>query len=255
MFTQALLKYGTIGAKINLVPGDFSGATLNQGIQERITNVLNDLGELTYGESENSQKQGTMTLQFGKMNKTVMSLLAGHPLETAALTNAAYFRTFKAAATIPAVATGNYGFEMTVDNADGSASYVDATGKTQQLTRQPFTTFVPATVKSYAQGAAGAFKFSTDIIGYEVTPYVPMAIADGDQLDHDPYGLFEVWLKGVIQYKGEKQIYIVKFDQAQLNRQDNSTIDPAQSPISVNFRDLSTNCVLDLAFLNRKVVC
>jgi hypothetical protein len=255
MFTRALLKYGA--TKIPLIPGDFSGATLDQGIQERITTKLNDLGELIFGESENSQKQGAFVLQYGKANKEVMSLLFGHPLETAAITDAFYHSTFKAVATKPAVTTGQHGFEMVADAADGSASYIDATGKTVALTRQPFATFVPATVKTYAQGAAGTFKFSTDIVagGFDVTPFVPYAIADADQLDHDPYALFEVFLQGIIQYKGVKQVYQIRFSEAQLNRQDNSIVDPTQSPVSINFRDLSTNCVMDVKWLNRNVVC
>jgi hypothetical protein len=253
MFTRALLKYGA--TKIPLIPGDFAGATLNQGIQERITTRLNDLGELIFGESENSQKQGAFVLQYGKANKEVMALLFGHPLETGAITDAYYHRTFKAAETIPAVTTGQHGFEMTADVAEGSASYIDETGKTVPLTRQPFATFAPATVKSYAQGAAGAFKFSTDIIGFDVTPFVPYAVADADYLDHDPFGLFEVYLQGIIQYKGVKQVYQVIFSEAQLNRQENSAIDPAQNPISINFRDLSQNCVMNVKWLNRNVVC
>lgn len=255
MFTRALLKYGA--NKIPLIPGDFSGATLNLGIQERITTKLNDLGELIFGESENSQKQGAFTLQYGKANKEVMSLSFGHPLETAAITDAFYHATFKAVATKSALTTGQHGFEMVADVAAGSASYIDATGKTVPLTRQPFATFAGATVKSYAQGAAGAFRFSDDIVlgGFDVTPFVPYAIADADQLDHDPYGLFEVFLQGIIQYKGVKQVYQIHFSEAQLNRQDNSAIDPAQNPISINFRDLSTNCVMAVKWLNRSVVC
>lgn len=255
MFTRALLKYGA--TKIPLIPGDFSGATLNQGIQERITTRLNDLGELIFGESENSQKQGAFVLQYGKANKEVMSLLFGHPLESAAITDAFYHSTFKALSTKPAVTTGQHGFEMVADVAAGSASYIDETGKTVPLTRQPFATFAPATVKSYAQGAAGTFKFSTDIVtgGFDVTPFVPYAIANADQLDHDPFALFEVFLQGIIQYKGIKQVYQIHFSEAQLNRQDNSAIDPAQNPISINFRDLSQNCVMDVKWLNRSVVC
>jgi hypothetical protein len=255
MFTRALLKYGP--TKIPLVPGDFSNATLNQGIQERINTKLNDLGELIFAESENSQKQGAFVLQYGKANKEVMSLLFGHPLESAAITDAIYQRTFKAAATIPAAAAGQHGFEMLADVVAGSASYTDATGKTVALTRQPFGTFVPATPKSYAQGAAGAFKFSTDIVagGFDVTPFVPYAVPDADQLNHDPFGIFEVYLQGVIQYLGAKQVFQIHFSEAQINRQDNSAIDLAQSPISVNFRDLSQNCVMDVKWLNRTVVC
>jgi hypothetical protein len=255
MLTRALLKYGP--SKIPLVPGDFSGGTLNQGVQERITNKINDLGELLFGESETSQRQGAFVLQYGKANKEVMSLLFGHPLESEATTEAFFHRTLKALAEVPAVTTGQHGHGMVADVAAGSASYTDATGRTKPLTRQPFATFVPATAESYAQGANGAFKFSTDLVaaGYEVTPFVPYPVTDSDKLDHDPYGIFEVWLQGVIQYKGAKQVYQIHFSEAQLNRQDNSAIDPAQTPISVNFRDISSSCVMDVRWLNRSVVC
>ncbi|MGL5061093.1 MAG: hypothetical protein ACRC62_14060, partial [Microcoleus sp.] len=186
-----------------------------------------------------------------------MALLFGHPLETEATTEAYYHSTFTAVAEKAAVVTGQHGFGMLADQAAGSASYIDATGKTVALTRQAFATFAPATVKSYAQGANGAFKFSTDIVTgkFDVTPFVPYAAADTDRLDHDPFGLFEVWLQGVIQYKGKKEVYQIHFSEAQLNRQENSAIDPAQTPVSVNFRDLSPTCVIDLRFLNRSVVC
>jgi hypothetical protein len=256
MLTRALLKYGT--AKIPLIPGDFSGGTLNQGIQERITNKINDLGEQLFGEAESSQRQGAFVLQYGKMNKEVMALLFGHPLETEATTEAFYHSTFKAVAAKAAVTAGQHGHGMVADVAAGSASYIDQNGRTVALTRQPaFATFTPATPLSYTQGANAAFKFSDDLVaaGYDVTPFVPYPVIDADRLDHDPFGLFEVWLQGVIQYKGVKEVYQIHFSEAQLNRQENSAIDPAQTPVSVNFRDLSPTCVIDLKFLNRTVVC
>jgi hypothetical protein len=256
-FTRARIVYAIGATKFALVPGDFAGATINQGIQERITNKLNDLGEIGYGESQPSQKQGGVVLQYGKANKEVMSLLIGNPLETAAITDAYYHTTFKAVANKNAVVAGQHGFEMTADVTTGSASYTDAKGRSQPLTRQPFATFAPATALSYAQGAAGAFKFSTDLIagGFDVTPFVPYAVADAEQLTRDSYGLLELILQGVIQYRGVRSVYQVRFAETQLNRQDNSAIDPNATPVSINFRDLSPNCVMDLKFLNRSVVC
>jgi hypothetical protein len=255
MLTRALLKYGP--TKIPLIPGDFAGGTINQGVQEKINNKINDLGELLFGESETSQRQGSFVLQYGRQNKEVMALMFGHPLETEATTEAFFHRTFKAVAATSPVTTGQHGFGMVADVAAGSASYTDEAGRTVALTRQPFATFTPATVKSYAQGSAGAFKFSDDIVlgGFDVTPFVPYPVADSDRLDHDPFGVFEVWLQGVIQYKGNKEVYQIHFSEAQLNQQENSAIDPAQTPVSINFRDLSPTCVIDLRFLNRRVVC
>ncbi|MGL5063863.1 MAG: hypothetical protein ACRC62_28075, partial [Microcoleus sp.] len=69
MLTRALLKYGA--TKIPLIPGDFAGGTLNQGIQERITNKITDLGENLFGETETTQRQVAFTLQYGRMNKEV----------------------------------------------------------------------------------------------------------------------------------------------------------------------------------------
>jgi hypothetical protein len=258
MFTRALMTYNNgLIANIPLVPGDFSGATLNLGVQERIITKINDLGELLFSETEPQQRQGAFTLQYGKCNQEVMALMFGHPLESAAITDAYYHRTFKALATIPAVVAGQHGFEMTADTAAGSASYIDATGKTVPLTRQPFATFTAATPKSYAQGAAGAFKFSNDIVAgrFDVTPFVPYAIADADQLNHTRFGLFQVWLQGVIQYRGVKRVFQIHFSEAELNRQENSQIDPTQTPVNVNFRDLSPACVMNVKWLNRTVVC
>lgn len=257
MLTRAAFRYKVGAQTILYVPGDFAGGTINQGIQEKINTAMTDFGELKFAEIETNQRQVAFTLNYGRINKQNLPLLMGSPLIAEATTAAIYQQTFKAVALTPALTTGQHGFSMVADNADSLATSTDAFGKSVPLTRQPFASFVPATPLTFAQGANGSYKFSDDLItaGSYVSVYTPYPVADSERIGHEGFGLFQVDLQGVLQYQGKKEVYQVRFSEAQLNRQDNSNIDFAASPVPIQFRDLSPACQIDFRFLNRRVAC
>lgn len=66
-------------------------------------------------------------------------------------------------ASYDALPVGSYGSTLLADAvATGSAKF--SGGTSVALVQQPFTTFVPATPTSFAIGASGALKFSTDLV-------------------------------------------------------------------------------------------
>lgn len=241
---------------ISLIPADFASAQLNLGIQERIRTRINDLGELIYSRSEASEKRGAFTLNYSQLNPEVLGMMVGHPVETASITDAYFHNTLIAVATKPPVVAGQHGSEMTADNPLSRATY-SKNGKTTTLTRQPFTTFAPATAESFAQGAAGTYKFSTDLITAkaDVTVFTPYAITDALQLAYNPFGSCEVILQGVAWLGSKKSVYQIRFSEAEVDRTANSQIDPTAETFAINWRDLSPNCVLDVKWLGRTIVC
>jgi hypothetical protein len=253
--TQAIIRYGN--PLISVSPPDFAGGTINQGIQDRIVSRINQLGELIFSESETSQRQGAFTLNYAKANKQVMALLFGSPIESEASSSALYMRTFRADQIPAAAVAGQDGFGMLADQATSSASYQDEFNRTVELARVDVSAFVAGTPDTFAQDADGVYLLSDNIVAgrYYVNVFGFYPTTDNDRLSHDRFGVLEVYLRGVIQYQGRKEVYQIHFSEAELNRQDNSQIDPAASPVAVNFRDLSQNCVMDVKWLNRTVVC
>lgn len=85
----------------------------------------------------------------------------------------------------PAYATGAFGNGIVAD-ADAKAS-IKTAYSTEELTAQPYATFNGSTAKSFAVGANGAVKFSTDLVTNRETvslmvPYTLTGLSIGDEL-------------------------------------------------------------------------
>jgi hypothetical protein len=248
----------TVGATtVRLAPEGISGATINQGITERIRQRLNNFGELGFAESEPQERQGAFTINYSKPNPDIMALMFGSPLETIATSTAKYVNTYTPQDNaIPAVAAGGYGTGMVVDNAVSRAIYIDENGIGQEATRVPFATVIaPAAVTTFSQGANGAFNVSNDLLNKQITFYSEYPATDIDRLAHYNWGEFRVILTGIIRQNKKARIYQVTFSRAELNRQENSLFDPGADTFAINFRDLSNACVMDVKFLKQTVAC
>lgn len=68
-------------------------------------------------------------------------------------------------------------FSFVADDADANAS-VKRNHDSITLTRQPFSSFDPNTDDSYAVGAGGAFRFSTNLINASISMLVPVTLPE-----------------------------------------------------------------------------
>jgi hypothetical protein len=226
--------------------------TWNQGIQEQIINETNDRGEMIFSEAIVSQKEPGLTLNYAKCTKELMALKLGWKLDNQALTDALFCKSFRVTqATYAAAPVGVEGNGMLADQAT-SECFALIDGISTPLTRQPFATFVPATVLSFAQGADGAMKFSTDLVALKpfVTPVFVYPVAAADVMIDDPFESFKLTLLGVLTENFKKRLFTIDFDSVQVNRQENSQIDFKASPMPLSFRIVDTGCYPKVRFTN-----
>ncbi len=122
-------------------PSEFSW---DFGFEQQEISQTSDLGETYVADVITTSKNPKITGTFGSLNKEIFALILGNKLITQADTGI-YARTFQAKqGTIAPVITGQDGFGMVVDTSSAS---VLRKGISIPLTRQPFSTFVPATAK------------------------------------------------------------------------------------------------------------
>ena len=251
--TTALLKTTQETTNRFLALPSPSGATWNEGAEEKIYTQSDPEGRIVFDEAMDSVRQPLVTLNYNRLTKELMAMRFGGLLEEGAVSDTGFaFSRRIGRLSFPPSATGFAGEGMSADIA--SASYLD-NGISVPLTRQPFATFTGATVQSFAQGEDGELKFSDDLINKIVTVYGTYPTTDANVLGENLFDIFELKLFGVIQEAGQKEVFYIKVDRAQVVKADTSSTDFTAQDYPFSFRVLDSDCVAQLVFPGRRVAC
>lgn len=142
-------------------PRDFE---LDLGVKTRTTDGSNPLGEKVLIDRFIDETKPEFMLTLSGANTEFFGLQSGR--EVVKITGSSELLTFRKqalTATTAAVPIGAYGYEILADAVSTAGAKLGG-DLSVELTQQPFATFVPATALTFAVGAAGAFKFSTDLV-------------------------------------------------------------------------------------------
>jgi hypothetical protein len=251
--TYALLKTTQEATNRFLALPAPSGATWNENIEEQVYTQRDAEGVLKFDEAMTTGRQPAATLNYSRFTKEILALRLGRKLEEQALTGSPWaFSQRLTKLAFPANAAGFAGEGMVTDIA--SASYLK-NGISTPLARQPFATFVPATAGSFAQGADGALKFSTDLLNKWVTVYGTYPETAADVLSEDLFGIFELTIFGVLQEAGVKEVFYLQMNPVQINLAENDETNFGANEVPIAFRSADPSCIPTLVFPRRKVAC
>ena len=139
--------------------------TIDFGFKSTKITGVNGLGQKCNLSTTVNEATGMVEITVGKSDVRILALAMGRFVQANTADNIILpFRRKALLASTPAIPAGGLGFEITADpvGLTGTAKLLD--GVEQLLTQQPFATFIPATPLSFAVGAAGAIKFSNDLV-------------------------------------------------------------------------------------------
>jgi hypothetical protein len=151
--------------------------------------------------------------------------------------------------TVAAATTGTQGFGAIADDPN-CVGYVNNRGVLTALTRQPFATFVPATLNSFAIGANGALKFSTDLVGKLVGLTISYPYTAGVSLGA-PLANFRAILHAVENdtIEGTKRLIQCTFARATVDLSQAGSLNSG-NPGQITITDLSGSCSVDLEYID-----
>lgn len=142
-----------------------SNITIDFGFKTKTIEGVNGLGQKVLTGRTVSESMGMVEITFGKSNMDIIALMMNRQVEAKVADNIILpFRRKALLASVPGVPSGSLGFDITADPAGLSGTAKLGNDIPVALVQQPFATFVPATPLSFAIGAAGATKWSTDLI-------------------------------------------------------------------------------------------
>lgn len=157
-----LINESTGVSEVFRTPSSFE---LDLGIKTKTIDGSDNLGQKTEIARYVDENKPQFMLKVGGCNLRLLGLQTNR--EIVAITGSTEVLLFRKQALISPTAPvplNGYGYEIVVDAVAASASAILGGGLTVGLTQQPFATFVPATLLSFAVGANGVFKFSNDLI-------------------------------------------------------------------------------------------
>lgn len=142
-------------------PTDFE---LDAGIKTKTTEGSNSLGEKALLDRYVDSVMPEMTLTLAGGNTELFGYQIGKEVvKVTGSTEIVIFGKPIMMAQTPPVPVGGYGYDVVVDAVSRGSAKIGG-GLSVGLIQQPWATFVPATPLSFAVGAQGAFKFSTDLV-------------------------------------------------------------------------------------------
>jgi hypothetical protein len=157
-----LINKATDVSQVFRTPSDFE---LDLGIKTKTIDGSDNLGQKTEIARYVDENKPQYMLKVGGCNLRLLGLQTN--TEIVGITGSSEILLFRKQALVsptPPIPLNGYGNEIVVDAVAASASAILNGGLTVGLTQQPFATFVPATLLSFAVGANGTFKFSNDLI-------------------------------------------------------------------------------------------
>jgi hypothetical protein len=167
-------------------PTDFE---IDAGIKTKTTEGSNNLGEKSLLDRYVDSVMPELTLTIAGSSTEIFGYQIGK--EVVKITGSSEILTFRKQAlqgqTLP-VPIGGYGYDIAIDAVSRGGARLGG-DLSVGLTQQPWATFVPATLLSFAVGANGAFKFSNDLVTSRayITVRVP-AIVDVYSLSENNIG-------------------------------------------------------------------
>ena len=234
-----------------------SGGKFSNGIKEQEIFSANQIGELVLADTFVTERQGTLSLTYASKTKEMLSVFFGLALANGTKTTAVA-KTIQVSATSFAGAPSGYdGFGMQADQATSIASYLSSDGKSVTLTQSTFAAHNVAVDNTWAQGADGAFKFSSNLVANKswVTIYAPYDSTNTDFLSETPQVSYKGDLLGVMI---NKQVFHLKFNNLIANLTENKEFEFGGGEIVLNFRiGLSgVGCqTFEMLFPNRLRAC
>jgi hypothetical protein len=185
-----LINKATDVSQVFRTPSDFE---LDLGIKTKTIDGSDNLGQKTEIARYVDENKPQFMLKVGGCNLRLLGLQTN--TEIVSITGSTEILLFRKQALVsptPAVPLNGYGNEIVIDAVAASASAVLGGGLTVGLTQQPFATFVPATLLTFAVGANGVFKFSNDLVSSRafINIRVP-AIVDVQSYSENRSGLME----------------------------------------------------------------
>jgi hypothetical protein len=139
--------------------------TIDFGFKTSKITGVNGLGQKCNLSTTTIEAMGMVEITVGKQDLRILALAMGRYVQKNTADNIILpFRRKALLASTPAIPAGGLGFDITADpvGLKGTAKLRD--NLEVALVQQPYATFVPATPLSFAVGAAGAMKFSTDLL-------------------------------------------------------------------------------------------
>lgn len=226
----------------------------NEGVEEQVYSQRNAIGDLVFDEAMTTQRQPVITATFPRMTKELIALKLGYKFNNQAVSETAFaFSRRLDKLSFPAAASGFAGHGMLANIAEAS---VIKDGISEPLTRSTFATWDPdAAPDTFAQGAAGELEFSTNLLNKYVTVFGNYPTTAADVISENPFSIFKLRIFGVLQTQGVREVFYVQFNQAQAIAAENDEFDFSSQDVPVQFRSLDTDCVPQLVFPNRKVLC
>lgn len=231
----------------------------NQGIEEDIYEQRNQAGELQFAETQVNMAKPEFTIAMPRMTKELMSLLNAYQLQNGAVSDALYaFSNLLGTGTsrvVAASSSGFYGAGVALDDPSFEISAI-LNGRSTALTRVDVGTFAAATdTNSFAIAADGAISFSDDIPANTwYSGFGTYASTDADTYAGS-YEEFALKITGVMQYRGQREIFDIQYDRVSLNRQENSSIDFSANPVNLALRVLDLSCKPKVTFHNLLTAC
>jgi len=178
-----------------------AGGVINPGIKDQEINAMSRIGEMVIVDTYPVERKPEIKLDWNQKNIQLLSMRLGLQFTTQTAVAAKYVNS-GLLVTKSAYLGSAVGFEGNGILADQPNTVAYSLGIDQSivaLTRQPFATFMPATVLSYAQGADGAMLFSTDLLGQYVAFEVPQTLASVTALSDQVTGTFAMTLMTIMQ--------------------------------------------------------
>jgi hypothetical protein len=156
-----LINKSTDTSQVIRLPSDFE---VDLGIKTKTIDGSNSLGEKVEISRYVDEQKPQFMLKVGGCNLRLLGLQTNRDI--IAVTGSTEILSFRKQALVsptPPVPLNGVGNEIAID-AISSASAILGAGLTVGLTQQPFATFIPATLLTFACGANGTFKFSNDLV-------------------------------------------------------------------------------------------
>lgn len=181
---------------------------IDYGIGTKTTTGVDALGRETLIDRVVNKAMAEIEVEYGGDSLELLALRMGRKVALRTGDNIVLpFRRQAINATLPAIVTGGLGFDLVADavGAAGSAKLGGALPIT--LVQQPYATFLPATPLSFAIGAAGAMKFSTDLVAARAIMELQLpAVIDTQQISEEDLGFMR--LRAMIRNSNDSVSYV-----------------------------------------------
>lgn len=200
-----------------------SGAVLNPGIKDQEILAMSRLGEMVIVDTYPIERKPEIKLEWSQKNIQLLSMRLGleFAIDVSADSKVVNTGQLITKSAYLGAGVGYEGNGMTVDQTGSIAYCLGDDQKATALTRQPFATFIPTTLMSFAQGVDGATKWSNDVIGKYVASEFPHTLTNLLSLTDAPNAVFSMRLMTIMSdrtiLEWEFPSVSVKKDQGDIN--------------------------------------